>query len=311
MLIIIFEFIFLLFFNAVVEFLPISSTAHSILLIDFLKLKVPVSGVLAFSQLAISLGVCFYFRKKIIDMVKSLFSGEKKDKKNTLIFLSKIFITMLPTLIFGLFFYNIIKKVFYSNRSIAICLILGAILMLFAEKKYGKNKENTRKIEDFEDIDFLTAIKIGLLQALSLIPGVSRSATTISAGLLCNLPRKFAVEFSFFISIPISILASLFEIYKTFRFGLISSIVSVVSINSGNTEIFGVNMKSFMDFFSGFKDPVFICLIMIFIISFILSLLFSLLFCKKILNFLSKNTLFAFIYYRIGFGLIRLIFSFV
>lgn len=259
--------VFLIFFNSIVEFLPISSTAHSILLSRFLSLEelnLNISLILSFSQLAIVFGLCFFFKREIFDIIKSLFS----DTKNCVIFLGKIFITMLPTIIVGIFFYSSIKTIFSAEKSIAVCLILGAMLMFLAEKKYRNFRETN--VEKFENIDFLTALKIGLFQSLSLIPGISRSASTISAGLLCNLQRKTAVLFSFFISIPVSVVAGSFDIYKNYK-----------CIDTTNLSVI--------------------------LYCFVLSFLFSIIFSKKILNFLANHNLKIFIYYRIIFGLILLV----
>lgn len=258
----IFRLTILLFLNNVIEFLPISSTAHSIIINKLLDIEFNLNLVLAFSQLGISLGVCFYFKNKVINLVKSLFC----DTKKALIFLTKIMITMIPTILFGIFCYKIIKNIVNSNAIIAICLLLGSILMLIAENRYKKNEKSLKNIKNFEEIDFKTASEIGLFQCLSLIPGISRSASTISAGLLCKLPRKIAVDFSFFISIPISIIASLYDIYKN------------VGFINGNYLLF------------------FYC----FILSFVISLFFG----KKILGFLKNNSLYVFVWYRIILGIV-------
>ncbi len=257
----------LLFLNNIIEFLPVSSTAHGIFINKILNVNVNLKLILAFAQVGISLGVCFYFKDEIKNMIKLLFYNIKR----LIIFLLKIIITMIPTILFGLFCYKIIKNI-NSNKIIAICIMLGSILMLIAEKKYKNNKKHLKNIKNFEEIDFVTAFKIGLIQCLSLIPGISRSASTISAGLLCKLPRKIAVDFSFFISIPISILASLYDIYKNFNY------------LKNNYLLF------------------FYC--------FILSFTFSRIFCRKILNFLKNNKLYIFIYYRIilGFFILLMIF---
>jgi undecaprenyl-diphosphatase len=249
----------LLFLNVLIEFLPISSTAHGILINKILMVDFNLNLVLAFSQLAISLSVCFYFRKKIIELIKSIFL----DFRYFFNFSLKILITMLPTLLMGVIFYKYIKKFFYTTDVIAINLLLGSFLMFFAEKK----RKNTRNIKDFEEIDFKTALKIGLFQCISLIPGVSRSASTISAGLLHNLPRNIAVDFSFFISIPVSIAASVFDIYKNIKF-----------ISYSNVGI------------------VFYC--------FFVSLIFSCFFAKVMIGFLKNNKLNCFVYYRIIVGLL-------
>ncbi|MDR1499203.1 MAG: undecaprenyl-diphosphate phosphatase [Rickettsiales bacterium] len=248
----------LLFFNTVIEFLPVSSTAHSILLRKMLQLNFNLDLILAFSQLAISLSLCFYFRTKIIDLVRSMFFETKK----CTIFCMKIVLTMLPTLVFGFFFYRVIKNYLYTEKTIALCLIIGAIFMLILEKVCKSGI-----IENFHEIDYKLALKIGLFQCLSLIPGISRSASTIGAGLFYGLKRGTAVDFSFFISIPLSISACIFDIYKNASY-----------IGKDNAGV------------------IFYC--------FCLSLFFSLLFMGKIINVVKTNKLSIFAYYRIVVGTI-------
>ena len=248
----------LLIFNVIIEFLPISSTAHLVLINKILNINYNINIVLAVSQIGITLAVCYYFRNFIKEIIVNLF----KLNKGYFLFCLKIFITILPTVAVGLLFYKIIKIYLQTNTSIGICLILGSLLMLIAEKFYsGKNND------DLVNISFKDATKIGLLQGLSLISGFSRSATTISAGLISSFSRKKAVEMAFFVSIPVSFGGAFFDLYKS---------ASVITIND-----------LWMLFY--------IC-----IFSFILSLFFM----KKILNFLINNSLYIFIYYRIVFGIL-------
>lgn len=252
----------LLIFNVIIEFLPISSTAHLVLINKILNINYNISVILAVSQIGITLAVCYYFRNFIKEIIVNLFKFNKK----YFLFCLKIFITMLPTVFIGLIFYGIIKTYCQSNFSIGICLIIGSLLMLIAEKYYYKNIVGNNN-NDLINISFVDASKIGLLQSLSLISGISRSATTISAGLLSNFSRKKAVKMAFFISIPVSFGGAFFDLYKS---------INIIKIGD-----------LWMLFY-------------IYIFSFILSLFFM----KKILNFLINNSLYVFIYYRIVFGML-------
>lgn len=253
----------LLFFNTIIEFLPISSTAHFLLISQFFNLNINNNLILSFSQLSITFYLLFYFRYYIIDIIKNIY------KKDYILFCMKILITMLPTIFIGLLFYNLIKKYTYNNISIAIFLILGSILMFIAEKK-GNSINND---VDLYNITYKDCIKIGFLQMFSLIPGISRSATTISGGLLSGFNKNKAILFSFFISIPISFCASVFDIYKNINY-----------------------------IYSDYKILVF---------SFVITFIFSFLFVDKIIRFLQNNKLYIFIYYRIIFALLILIFNYV
>ena len=248
----------LLIFNVIIEFLPISSTAHLVLINKILNIDYNINVILAVSQIGITLAACYYFRKFIKEIVVNLF----KLNKEYLLFCLKILMTMLPTVLVGLVFYELIKTYCQNNISIGVCLVLGSLLMLLAEKFYSGKNNN-----DLVNISFKEATKMGLLQSLSLISGISRSATTISAGLLSNFSRKKAVETAFFVSIPVSFGGAFFDLYK-----------SMNMIKSGDLWI----------------------LFYIFVVSFILSLFFM----KKILKFLINNSLYIFIYYRIIFGVL-------
>ena len=268
---------FLLIINTILEFLPVSSTAHFLLLADISKLDntINLNLILSFSQLAITFYLLFYFKEIILDILKSFYKKEK------LIFCFKVFITMLPTAIFGFLFYNLIKKCFYDNISISLFLLLGSLLMYFAEKVYNKNSKtnldlkNSAAIDsnDFYNISYATCLKIGFLQMFSLIPGISRSATTISGGLLSGLSRKNAVLFSFFIAIPVSFCAAIFDIYKNY-----------------NELLLEYNYAIF---------------------AFIFSIIFSFIFVRKMLDFLQNIKLDIFIYYRIVLALLILVFNYV
>ena len=254
----------LLFFNTIIEFLPISSTAHFLLISKFFNLDINIDLILSFSQLSMVCYLIFYFKNYIINIIKNIY------KKDYIIFCMKILITMIPTIFFGLLFYSLIKKYTYNNISIAIFLIIGSLLILFANKK--ENKTNNDDV-DLYNVTYKDCIKIGFLQMFSLIPGVSRSATTISGGLLSNFNKKKAILFSFFISIPISFCASLFDIYKNINY-----------------------------IYSDYK---------ILIFSFVITFIFSLIFVKKIIIFLQNIELNIFAYYRIFFALLILLFNYV
>ena len=253
----------LLFLNTIIEFLPISSTAHFLLISQIFDLNINTDLILSFSQLSMVCYLLFYFRNDIINIIKNIY------KKDYIIFCIKILITMIPTIFVGLLFYNIIKEDTYNNISISIFLIFGSLLMFFADKKEDKTNNNV----DLYNITYKDCIKIGFLQMFSLIPGVSRSATTISAGLLSGFNKKKAILFSFFISIPISFCASVFDIYKNANY-----------------------------IYSDYK---------ILIFSFVITFIFSLLFVKKIIMFLQNTKLNVFVYYRIVLSLLILLFNYV
>ena len=250
----------ILFCNSIIEFLPISSTAHSVLLYRYLNPDfIDLNILLSVAQLAITLSVCFYFRYKIIDIIKTFFFN-----KQTRIFCYKVLLTCIPTMLFGAIFHKALKGFYSSNIAIAMFLFLGGIVMLFIEnsKKYRDD------IKTIEDIVVKRGGKIGLFQMFSLLAGVSRSATTICSAIFLGIKKNLAIEYSFFISIPISFAASCFDLYSNINF----------LTNKNN----------------------FSCIIF----TFIISLIFSLFFMKRLFKILNEYNLKLFGYYRIIISLL-------
>ncbi len=212
--------IFLGVIEGLTEFIPVSSTAHLLLssqLIDFSYIKDDVFEIVI--QLGAILAVCVFYRKKILDVLLSIFT--KKSSQN---FALNIFIAFLPAAIFGLIFHKIIKLMFFNPFSIALALIIGGIVILVVERLNVKPRYSK-----VEDLSIIQSLKIGLFQILSMIPGVSRSGATIIGGLLLKLDRKTATEFSFFLSIPTIFAASIFDFYKNYS-SFDSSKISLILI---------------------------------------------------------------------------------
>lgn len=182
------------------EFLPISSSGHLILFRDLFGLK--TENDLAFDailQLATTFAILFYFRKDIFGIFlfflkKQNGSEVEKEKfKKDKFFLINIIIATLPAIFFGLILEKKMETIFRSSYLVAITLILGSLIMFFADKLSKQNGE----------IGILKSLGIGFFQALALIPGMSRSGMTISGGLFLGLKREESVRFSFIIAIPI------------------------------------------------------------------------------------------------------------
>lgn len=188
------------------EFLPISSTGHLILagdLMDFMDHD--KRGVFEIAiQLGAILAVVWEYRSRFF----STFAGIGRDPiANRLII--NLAIAFLPLAILGLIFGDKIKAVLFKPVPVAIAFIVGAFIILWAEKR----KHNVT-IETVDDIKPLDALKLGLAQAVALIPGMSRSGSTIIGGLFFGLSRKAAAEFSFFLAVPTLGIASIYSMYK-------------------------------------------------------------------------------------------------
>ena len=188
------------------EFLPISSTGHLILagdLMDFMDHDKRHLFEIAI-QLGAILAVVWEYRQRFV----STFAGIGRDPiANRLII--NLAIAFLPLAILGLTFGDHIKAALFKPVPVAIAFIVGAFIILWAEKR-----EHTITIETVDDIKPKDALKLGFAQAVALIPGMSRSGSTIIGGLFFGLSRKAAAEFSFFLAVPTLGIASIYSMYK-------------------------------------------------------------------------------------------------
>jgi undecaprenyl-diphosphatase len=204
-LVLLFKALILGIVEGVTEFLPISSTGHLILagdLLDFNDEKGKVFTIVI--QLGAILAVCWEYRAKITDVVTGIGSDKAANR-----FVLNLFIAFLPAAILGLLFIKTIKYYLFHPLPVAMALIIGGILILWAERR-----DHVIDVEQVDDMDWKHALKIGLAQCLALIPGTSRSGATIIGGLLSGLSRKAAAEFSFFLAIPIMFAATFYDVYK-------------------------------------------------------------------------------------------------
>ena len=197
--------------EGITEWLPVSSTGHLILLDEFVKLKVYADGVQneAFMemfnvviQLGAILAVVLLFFHKL-----NPFSPKKDtlQKKDTWQLWFKVVVAVIPSAVIGLLLDDWMDAHLYNYIVVAITLILYGVAFLFVEKL---NQKRTVRIGDVNDIDYRTAILIGAFQCLSLIPGTSRSGSTILGAILLGVGRSAGAEFSFFLAIPTMLGAS-------------------------------------------------------------------------------------------------------
>ena len=197
--------------EGITEWLPVSSTGHLILLDEFIKLKVytdPVQNAAFMEmfnvviQLGAILAVVLLFFHKL-----NPFSPKKDQlrKKNTWQLWFKVIVAVLPSAVIGLLLDDWMDAHLYNYIVVAITLILYGVAFLFVEKL---NQKRTVIISDVSAIDYRTAILIGAFQCLSLIPGTSRSGSTILGAILLGVGRSAGAEFSFFLAIPTMLGAS-------------------------------------------------------------------------------------------------------
>lgn len=232
------ELIKVIFFGIVegiTEWLPISSTGHLILLEQFIKLNVSDSFMEMF-RFVIQLGaimavVVLYFHKLNPFSLKK----SKEEKKSTWNLWFKVVIACIPAVIFSVFD-DKMDELFYNWITVAITLIIYGILFIIIE---NKNKNKKSKVNDVNDMTYKLALIIGLFQVLAIIPGTSRSGSTIIGGILFGASRSVAAEFTFFLGIPVMFGASLLKILK---FGFTFTTFELVTLLIGMLVAFLVSI---------------------------------------------------------------------
>jgi len=190
------------------EFLPVSSTGHLIIVSDFLGLNDEKGKVFDIViQLGAILAVCWEFRVRIGKAFAGLASDRVQQR-----FALNLLVAFLPAALVGLALQNQIKKYLFNPTSVAIAL-LGGALVIFAVEAWYKRKGEARVMSVY-DMTWKDALKVGMAQCFSLIPGTSRSGATIMGGMLFGLSRNVATEFSFFLAIPVMFAASGYQLVK-------------------------------------------------------------------------------------------------
>lgn len=226
--------IFLGIVEGITEWLPISSTGHMILVDEFLKLNVTEEFKNLFFvviQLGAILAVVviywnklwpFYVRP-ISKKTQAALNRHTTVSKGILTFVErfcdkekwilwfKIVVACIPTIIVGLPFNDIIEEKFNNYIVVAIMLIVYGILFIVIE---NYNRRRRPSCTNLQDLSFKTAFIIGLFQVLSVVPGTSRSGSTIIGGILAGTSRTVAAEFTFFLGIPVMFGASLLKLLK-------------------------------------------------------------------------------------------------
>lgn len=255
--------------EGITEWLPISSTGHLILLEDLINLKVSndfKSMFLVVIQFGAILSIFLKYYKRLNPFDKK---RDKRVRKEIYSLWFKIFIALLPAGLLGLFLDDFIDKNFYNGYVVASMLILYGVIFILIDSKKRKIR-----IDRLSKLDYQTALYLGFFQALALVPGTSRSGALIVGGILLGLSRLVAVEFSFFLGVPIIGLASLLKLIK-----------------------FGFNY-SFLEF-------------IYLLIGLLVSFVFSYISVNYFLSYIKKHTFKNFGIYRIVLGIIVLIWYFV
>lgn len=225
--------------EGVTEWLPVSSTGHMILLDEFVKLQVSEAFYEMF-QVVIQLGaiaavVLLFFHKL------NPFSPKKsaEQKQNTWQLWFKVVVAVLPSAVIGVLLDDWMDAHLYNYVVVAIALVVYGVAFLFLEKG---NNARAKKVESVYDIDYKTAILIGCFQCLSLIPGTSRSGSTILGAILLGVGRSAGAEFSFFLAIPTMLGASALKLLKFMLSGVTAGGLEIAVLLVGCVVSFVVSL---------------------------------------------------------------------
>lgn len=185
------------------EFLPISSTAH--LMVGATILGIPQTSFVKTFEIAVQLGA-----------IVAVFAYFRNSLRSYISLLPKIITAFIPTAIVGYLLYSLIKTYLVGNLLIIpVTLILGGVIMIVFEKKKNIVPSKGDAVGEIRSMKTSTAVTIGLAQSLAIVPGVSRSAATIIAGLSRGLSREAIVLFTFLLGAPTLLAATLYDLYKT------------------------------------------------------------------------------------------------
>ena len=242
------------------EFLPISSTGHLILAGDLLNFNDDRGKLFEIViQSGAILAVVWEYRARLA----RTFAGLGRDREANRLVLN-LFIAFLPLAVLGLAFGKAIKAHLFAPIPVATAFILGAFVILWAERK-----NHQVRIHSVDEMRPLDAVKMGIAQAFALIPGTSRSGSTIIGGMLFGLSRKAATEFSFFLAIPTLIGAGVYSLYK-----------ERALLSAADTPVFAVGL--------------------------VFSFISAWLCVRWLLRYISSHSFVPFAYYRIVFGVVVL-----
>jgi undecaprenyl-diphosphatase len=247
------------------EFLPVSSTGHLILTSSLLGLandEIMKTFEVVIQSGAI-LAIVIVYWQLIIGALGSLGSNPKSRRLVT-----NVIVGFLPAAVIGFLLINIIKKHLFNGPVVASAFIVGALIILWAERRDHKPS----RVNHIDELTTLDALKVGFIQCFGMIPGTSRSGSTIIGGMLVGLSRKVATEFSFFLAIPTLIGASALSAWKV-------------------RQDLAAHWHEYLPLFA---------------VGFIVSFLAAWVCVRWLLRYIATHTFVPFAWYRIAFGLVVL-----
>lgn len=222
--------------QGITEWLPVSSTGHMILLDEFLPMDVSAEFMEMF-RVVIQLGSILAVLVLYFDRLSPVFTHKSQEQKRACLSLwGKILIAVIPAGVVGVLFDDWLDAHLYNYITVSITLIMYGVAFLFIEKV---QKTKVPRFAEAEDIDGKTALKIGCFQMLSLIPGTSRSGSTILGAMLSGVSRPAGAEFSFFLALPVMLGASALKLLK---FGLAFTFEEILILAVGTAVAFAVSL---------------------------------------------------------------------
>lgn len=257
--------------EGVTEWLPVSSTGHLILLDELVKLDVSEAFYEMFQvviQLGAILAVILLFFHKLNPFSPKKSTEQRKDTWQLWI---KVVVAVLPSAVIGLLLDDWMDANLYNYLVVALALVVYGVAFLLVERR---NKALRPKVDDVNALDMKTALLIGCFQCLSLIPGTSRSGSTILGGILLGVSRTAASEFSFFLAIPTMLGASALKVLKFLLDGAMMS----------GTEL------------------------MILVVGCVVSFLVSVAVIKGLMEYVRRHSFAAFGWYRIALGVLVILY---
>ncbi len=247
------------------EFLPVSSTGHLILTQSLLG--IPDSDVMKAFEVAIQPGAILAILIVYWQLITRTL-GTLTTNANSRRLVTNILVGFLPAAVIGFAIHKTITKYLFNGPVVAGAFIVGALVILWVETR----KDRVVRVHHIDEMTTLDALKVGFCQCFGMIPGTSRSGSTIIGGLLVGLSRPVATEFSFFLAIPTLIGASVLEVFKV------------------RHELAG-NLQEYLPLFA---------------VGFIVSFLAAWVCVRWLLRYVSTHTFIPFAWYRIAFGIVVL-----
>lgn len=266
--------LFLGIVEGITEFIPVSSTAHLLILgswIDFSSGDAKVFEVVI--QFGSILAVVWIFRARLIQLIMGTLRGDRTE----MMFTRNLLIAFLPAAVIGALTIQYVKALFHHQIVFVFTLVLGGLLMLWVERKpqYAKHTADSDQGETatsqkatafaLEEITWKQALVVGFAQCVAMVPGTSRSGATIIGGMLAGIQRKTATEFSFFLAMPTMLAATVYDLYR-----------NGASLNSDQSTAI--------------------------IVGFVAAFFSALFLVKAVLRFVSSRTYRPFAWYRIALG---------